>query len=61
MTEKGQKGQLNENDENLQFETSAEVKLYNTFDSMNLREDLLRGIYAFGNKTKKNFLLNTEL
>ena len=25
-----------------------EVKVYETFDSMDLKEDLLRGIYAFG-------------
>lgn len=30
------------------IETSEETKLYKTFDSMNLREDLLRGIYNYG-------------
>ncbi|KAJ3337285.1 Eukaryotic initiation factor 4A-III [Gonapodya sp. JEL0774] len=34
-------------DEKLVFETSEEVKVFPTFDSMNLKEDLLRGIYAF--------------
>eukprot|EP01128_Nolandella_sp_AFSM9_P001804 TRINITY_DN12212_c0_g1_i1.p1 TRINITY_DN12212_c0_g1~~TRINITY_DN12212_c0_g1_i1.p1 ORF type:complete len:420 (-),score=122.66 TRINITY_DN12212_c0_g1_i1:323-1537(-) len=30
------------------FETSATVKVTDTFDKMNLKEDLLRGIYHFG-------------
>jgi len=42
------KGQLRQDDSNLEFETSGEVKIYSTFDSMNLRETLLRGIYAYG-------------
>jgi len=32
----------------VQFETSQEVDVTPTFDSMGLREDLLRGIYAYG-------------
>ena len=32
----------------VQFETSEEVDVTPTFDSMGLREDLLRGIYAYG-------------
>jgi len=28
--------------------TSAEVQVYETFDAMNLREELLRGIYSYG-------------
>jgi len=34
-------------DEKLDFETSEEVEVNPTFDSMGLRDDLLRGIYAF--------------
>ncbi|KXS15097.1 eIF4AIII [Gonapodya prolifera JEL478] len=34
-------------DDKLVFETSEDVKVFPTFDSMNLKEDLLRGIYAF--------------
>ena len=34
---------------NVEFETSEEVEALPTFDSMGLREDLLRGIYAYGN------------
>eukprot|EP00029_Vermamoeba_vermiformis_P012963 TRINITY_DN7901_c0_g1_i1.p1 TRINITY_DN7901_c0_g1~~TRINITY_DN7901_c0_g1_i1.p1 ORF type:complete len:400 (+),score=180.87 TRINITY_DN7901_c0_g1_i1:58-1257(+) len=30
------------------FETSAEVKVYITFEQMKLKEDLLRGIYGYG-------------
>merc|ERR1711953_1216180 len=32
----------------VEFETSEEVDVVPTFDSMGLREDLLRGIYAYG-------------
>lgn len=41
---------LNRVDEfkNMEFETSEDVDVLPTFDSMNLREDLLRGIYAYG-------------
>jgi ATP-dependent RNA helicase len=34
----------------IEFETSEDVKVVPTFDAMNLREDLLRGIYAYGKK-----------
>jgi len=33
---------------NIEFETSEDVEVIPTFDSMGLREDLLRGIYAYG-------------
>ena len=33
---------------NVEFETSEEIEVNSTFDSMGLREDLLRGIYAYG-------------
>ena len=33
---------------NVEFETSEEVEALPTFDAMGLREDLLRGIYAYG-------------
>lgn len=35
------------NDENLVFETSNDITIAPTFDSMGLKEDLLRGIYAY--------------
>jgi hypothetical protein len=40
-------GQLLENDENLVFETSSDVKILPSFDAMGLKEDLLRGVYAY--------------
>lgn len=33
---------------NVEFETSEDVEVVPTFDSMGLREELLRGIYAYG-------------
>lgn len=39
---------LGDDDANMVFETSKEVSVVATFDQMNLREDLLRGIYAYG-------------
>jgi len=33
---------------NVEFETSEDVDVTPTFDGMGLREDLIRGIYAFG-------------
>ena len=50
---------------NVEFETSEDVDVVPTFDSMGLREDLLRGIYAYGKREnsekeiiKKNPRLN---
>lgn len=38
----------NEDLSNVEFETSEEVEVVPTFQSMNLREELLRGVYAYG-------------
>merc|ERR1711959_231589 len=35
-------------EDKLVFETSADVEIVPTFDEIGLREDLLRGIYAYG-------------
>ena len=35
-------------DKHLEFKTSKEVEVIPTFDELGLREDLLRGIYAYG-------------
>jgi len=35
-------------DEAMEFETSSELKIYSTFESMGLKEELLRGIFAYG-------------
>ena len=40
---------------NVEFETSEDVEVIPTFDSMGLREDLLRGIYAYGMLTSLKF------
>ena len=42
------KALLGEEDASLVFETSKEVDVIPTFDQMNIREELLRGIYAYG-------------
>ena len=35
-------------DKRMKFETSKEVNITSTFDGMGIREDLLRGLYAYG-------------
>nr|DAD39747.1 TPA_asm: hypothetical protein HUJ06_014070 [Nelumbo nucifera] len=35
-------------DDNIEFETSAGVEAITSFDQMGIRDDLLRGIYAYG-------------
>jgi ATP-dependent RNA helicase len=37
-------------EEELDFDTSKEVSVTSTFDAMGLREDLLRGLYAYGGR-----------
>lgn len=37
-----------EEDEEVKFETSKGVKVFASFDSMGLKEELLRGLYAYG-------------
>ncbi len=39
---------LGDDDATTVFETSREVEVVPTFDQMGLRDDLLRGIYAYG-------------
>jgi len=34
---------------NVEFETSEDVEVISAFDRMGLREELLRGIYSYGN------------
>jgi ATP-dependent RNA helicase len=36
-----------DHDDKLVFETSEDVKVIPSFDSIGLKEDLLRGIYAY--------------
>lgn len=44
----GRGGTEYDSGEKLVFETSSDIHVVNTFDSMGLKEDLLRGIYAYG-------------
>lgn len=39
---------INANDDKLVFESSEAVKVVSTFDQLGLKEDLLRGVYAYG-------------
>ena len=39
---------LVEDNETTTFETTPGVEVLNTFDGMGLRQDLMRGIYAYG-------------
>lgn len=39
---------INAGDEQLVFESSEAVKVVTTFDQLGLKENLLRGIYAYG-------------
>lgn len=49
VSAQGRKRILREEDmTKVEFETSEEVDVTPTFDTMGLREDLLRGIYAYG-------------
>lgn len=47
---------LNQDDAKLVFESSEKVQVISTFDQLNLKEDLLRGIYAYSMSTKDTFL-----
>ena len=50
---KGRKVQsrvVTENKEEVEFSTTDGVNVLPTFDAMGLKEDLLRGIYAYGTK-----------
>ncbi|XP_052867863.1 eukaryotic initiation factor 4A-III isoform X1 [Anopheles cruzii] len=44
----GRRVPANEDLSNVEFETSEDVEVLPTFNSMGLREELLRGIYAYG-------------
>lgn len=50
MAEKGERSVKTMVDDlkNVEFETSEEVDVTPAFDSLGLREELLRGIYAYG-------------
>lgn len=43
---------------NVEFETSEDVEVIPTFDNMGLRDELLRGIYAYG---ESNSIVNLHV
>lgn len=43
-----QSGQLTDDLSHVEFETSEDVEVLTTFDTMHLKEDLIRGIYSYG-------------
>lgn len=47
----------NEDLSNVEFETSEDVEVIPTFDNMGLRDELLRGIYAYGELIQQIFEL----
>lgn len=51
MAGSSRKSNPNEDLTNVEFETSEEVEVVPTFQSMKLREELLRGIYAYGRES----------
>ena len=43
---------------NVEFETSEDVEVTPTFDAMGLREDLLRGVYSYGEAINDTLPIN---
>lgn len=41
---------------NVEFETSEDVDVIDKFKNMNLREELMRGIFAYGNLLFEGYL-----
>lgn len=41
---------ISEDLSNVEFDTSEDVEVIPTFDSMGLKDELLRGIYTYGNR-----------
>lgn len=48
MATQGSRRVMQEDLRAVEFETSEDVEVTPTFDNMGLREELLRGIYAYG-------------
>ena len=40
-------------DETLDFSTSDDVQIVESFDAMGLKDELLRGIYAYGGRPRR--------
>lgn len=49
MESVSKRNNLEDDLKNVEFETSENIEVIPSFDSMCLRDDLLRGIYAYGN------------
>ena len=45
--------------ESMEITTSDDVEIYTSFDSLGLKEDLLRGIYAYGKSNKRKIISNS--
>jgi ATP-dependent RNA helicase len=39
---------------NVEFETSEDVEVIDQFKNMHLKEELLRGVFAYGKKCRRN-------
>jgi len=44
-------------DETLDFSTSDDVQIVESFDAMGLKDELLRGIYAYGSRPRRGRVL----
>lgn len=50
-----------ENDSKMAFDTSEKVQVMSTFDALNLKEDLLRGIYAYSKVEQRIYSRTNDL
>ena len=48
-------------DEQMEFTQTEDVEVLSSFDTMGLKEDLLRGIYAYGDAFADNYIFSDEL
>lgn len=55
------RGAAGEDLSNVEFETSEDVEVVPTFNSMGLREELLRAIYAYGKFSHKSCRHNIKM
>lgn len=55
-----QSGTLTDDLSHVEFETSEDVEVVSTFDSMHLREDLVRGIYSYGKSYNNNYCYDIQ-
>jgi len=48
MADRKKPANIRDDDDRLEFETSGKVEVFPTFEAMGLRDELLRGVYAYG-------------